>query len=113
MQFFKCSVGKCKDLCSKSHLGNKALMNKSLAAPSGKYQRFGMPLKELCVSVCLTEFHSPEEVLIKFLKLQTWNSQSYTQMDVCVKLVLLLLHAGIFSFQMSRGESVGLVYGYL
>lgn len=65
------------------------------------------------VSVCETEFRSPQEVLIKFLKLQTWNSQSLTQMDVCVKLVLLLLHTNIFSFQMSQGEALGFEYGYL
>lgn len=84
-----------------------------MAATSGKYQRFGMPSKGRCVCVCETEFHSSQEVLIKFLKLQTWNSQSLTQMDVCVKLVLLLLHTDIFSFQMSQGEALGFEYGYL
>lgn len=63
--------------------------------------------------MCLTEFFSPPEVLIKFLKFQTWNSQSLTQMDVGVKLFLLLVHTDIFSFQMSQGEAVGFEYGYL
>lgn len=86
-------------------------MNKSLGSawqdPQENIKDLGMPSEGLCVCVCETEFRSSQEVLIKFLKLQTWHSQSLTQMDVCVKLVLLLLHADIFSFQMSQGEAVG------
>lgn len=67
-----------------------------MAVLSGKNKRFGMPLKGLCYWVCVTELRSPQEVLIKFLKLKTLHYQSLTYMDVCVKSVLLLFHADAF-----------------
>lgn len=59
MQFFRCSVGKSKDLCSKSHLGSKTLMSKSLRSawqqPQENIKDLGCLQKDV-VSVCVWDW---------------------------------------------------------